>query len=144
MPTLPRRYRRATYRVQLGRPPDPRLRPRSEAEQRAGFALVIGVNKSVDRGLKKLRYADDDAVRYFELFRSLGLRTALVTRSDANTRRIHPQALAEAHLPLRSELSGVIQRLAREIARAHRRGLKTVLYVAYAGHGNGACRSVLG
>ena len=41
----------------------------------AVYALIVGTNRSVDADLKPLRYADDDAVRYQELFRALGART---------------------------------------------------------------------
>lgn len=39
---------------------------------RASFALIIGSNVSVDTNLQPLRYADDDAARYLDLFRLLG------------------------------------------------------------------------
>ena len=58
----------------------------------ATFALIVGVNQSQDEKLGTLRYADDDAARYQELFRSLGARTYLVTRLDDSSRRLHPQA----------------------------------------------------
>src|SRR5581483_1448505 len=51
----------------------------------AVYALIIGVNRAVDADLPPLHYADDDAVRYQELFRALGARTALLTRLDPET-----------------------------------------------------------
>lgn len=68
----------------------------------ARFALVVGVNQSADPAEPLLRYADDDAALYFELFRSLGARAYLVTRLDDNTRRLHSQAAAEAGAPRRA------------------------------------------
>jgi hypothetical protein len=103
---------------------------------RAAFALIIGANRSVDRELRQLHYADDDAVRYFDLFRTLGLRTYLLTRPDKNTRRLHSQAIAEAHLPRRAALERVVRALAGDVAKARRRGLRTTVYVVFAGHGN--------
>ena len=38
------------------------------------------MNRSVDTELEPLRYADDDAARYFDLFRVLGARTHLLLR----------------------------------------------------------------
>jgi hypothetical protein len=102
----------------------------------AAFALIVGVNRSIDRELHEMRYADDDAARYFDLFRALGLRTYILTRPDRNTRRLHPQAAAEAYPPRRAELARVVGLLAKDIRRARRRGLRTVLYLVYAGHGN--------
>ena len=60
----------------------------------ATFALIIGVNKSIDPDLQDLHYADDDAARYFELFRSLGARTYLLTNPDKNTELLNHQAAA--------------------------------------------------
>jgi hypothetical protein len=44
----------------------------------ATFAAIVGVNRSVDRAVAMLRYADDDAIRYDELSaaRARGQRTA--------------------------------------------------------------------
>jgi Caspase domain len=107
-----------------------------ESAPYATFALIVGVNRSVDPDVKVLRYADDDAARYLDLFRALGARSYVVTRVDANTGRLHPQVAAEALLPLRSELERATAALAADVAQAHQRGVKTVLYFAYAGHGN--------
>jgi len=96
----------------------------------------MGVNRSVDAELKTLLYADDDAVRYQELFRALGARTQLLARLDGETTVLSPQAAAEALPPTRASLGKVVAQLASEIAMAHERGVKTTLYVLYAGHGN--------
>ena len=101
----------------------------------ARFALIIGVNKSVDPEAVTLRYADDDAARYMDLFRSLGARSYVLARLDENTQRIHPQAAAEAVPPTRVEFSRAIDRLASDLAQARERGVPTVLYFVYAGHG---------
>lgn len=100
------------------------------------FALVIGVNRSHEARLPTLRYADDDAARYQDLFRMLGARTYLLARLDDNTRRLHPQAAAEALEPRRAELTGAVDRLRADVALARSRGVQAVAYVVYAGHGN--------
>jgi hypothetical protein len=107
-----------------------------EASHPALFALIIGVNRSVDAELKPLLYADDDAVRYQELFRSLGARTQLLARLDRETTALSPQAAAEALPPTRAALDKAVALFAAEIALAHERGVKTALYLLYAGHGN--------
>jgi hypothetical protein len=108
----------------------------SPKEGAARFVLIIGVNRSVDADLPLLRYADDDAARYQDLFRSLGGRTYLLTRADENTRRISPQAVAEARAPRRLELTRAIAALAADVAEARARGERTLFYFVYAGHGN--------
>jgi hypothetical protein len=102
----------------------------------ATFALVIGTNGSVDQELEPLRYADDDAARYFDLFRSLGTRTYLLSNLDEDTARLHPQAEAEAEPPRGNELDALVGLLKGNVAIARARGLRTVFYFVYAGHGN--------
>jgi len=104
-------------------------------ETTATFAIIIGSNVSVDSELPPLRYADDDAARYFDLFRLLGARTYLLTRPDENTRRVHPQAAAEALEPRRAPLDRVVAQVTADVAQARSRGVETLLYIAYAGHG---------
>ena len=102
---------------------------------RASFALIIGVSTSVDPDQERLRYADDDAAGYQDLFRALGARTYLLARFDENTRRIHTQAAAEAQYPTKENLARNVDAVAADVALARERGLETTLYVAYAGHG---------
>jgi hypothetical protein len=102
----------------------------------ASFALIIGVNRSVDKDAPLLRYADDDAARYLDLFRTLGARSYVLARLDDNTRRLHPQVAAEALPPQMAEYRQVIRTLAADIAQARKRGVRTTLYFVYAGHGN--------
>jgi hypothetical protein len=102
----------------------------------ARFAVILGVNKSVDADTPPLRYADDDAAGYLDLFRTLGARTYLLSRFDDNTRRLHPQAVAEAEDPRVQELDRILQQVAADVATAGRRHIRTVLYFVYAGHGN--------
>lgn len=108
---------------------------RAAPAESAVFALVVGVNTSPEPELLPLQYADDDAARYLDLFRALGARTYLLARPDGNTRRLHVQASAEAIAPRRQELARTLASLGRDVAQAHARGVPTVLYVVYAGHG---------
>jgi len=108
---------------------------RAAAPEQAVFALIVGVNRSVDADLPRLRYADDDAARYFELFRMLGARSYLLARFDGGTRRVHVQAAAEARLPRAAVLHRTVEELRIDVARARGRGLPTLLYLVYAGHG---------
>ena len=102
----------------------------------ATFALIIGSNVSVDRDLPTLKYADDDAARNLDLFRVLGARTYLLSRLDDNTRRLHPQAAAEALEPRRAVFERTIAQIGADVAQARDRNLETTLYVLYAGHGS--------
>ncbi|HSY41924.1 MAG TPA: hypothetical protein VLA79_20445 [Polyangia bacterium] len=104
-------------------------------QQSARFAIIVGVNQSVDPDAHPLRYADDDAAAYLELFRALGARTYLLSRFDESTRRLHPQAVAEAYDPRRRELDRMVEQVSADVALARRRGVPTIVYFIYAGHG---------
>jgi len=97
---------------------EPRSAAAASQPRPALFALVLGVNRSVDADLTPLRYADDDAARYLDLFRTLGARTYLLARLDENTSRLHPQAVAEARPPQQAALTEAVGQLADDIARA--------------------------
>jgi hypothetical protein len=101
----------------------------------AGFALVVGVNRGIDTDSAPLRYADDDAVRFQTLFRTVGMTTYTLARLDDNTRRLHPGVVGEVAAPRLLELRKVVDRLRADVARARAAGKKTVFYLAYAGHG---------
>jgi hypothetical protein len=109
---------------------------RADEPSTATFALVIGANVSVDKDLAPLKYADDDAARSFDMFRLLGANTTLLARLDDNTRRLHPQAAAEAHEPKKADFDSAMAKLASDVAQASERGLEPTVYVVYAGHGN--------
>ena len=112
--------------------------PRVDQEEGrpATFALIIGSNRSVDADVQPLKYADDDAARYLDLFRLLGARTYLLSSLDENTRRLHPQAAAEAAEPRRAILERTLTQLATDVAQARDRHVETTLYFVYAGHGD--------
>jgi hypothetical protein len=100
------------------------------------FALVVGVNKSVDRDVAELHFADDDAARYADLFEALGVDAVLLTRMDSNTRRLHARAASKARDPVSRGVDSGVADLASRIAAAKRRGRKAIFYFVYAGHGN--------
>jgi hypothetical protein len=107
----------------------------SIAERRV-LALIIGVNKPAESGLAPLRFADDDAVRYAELFARLGAEAVLLAEVDTNTRRLHPEFADRANAPTGSALDRAVATLAARAEAARAEGAEVVLYVAYAGHGS--------
>jgi len=107
----------------------------ARAAEPTDFALIIGVNQSGDASLAPLRYADDDAARYRDFFHAVGARTYLLATLDENTRRLHPEAAAEAAPARDAQLTSTVERLTADVARAQRGGYLTTLYVVYAGHG---------
>ena len=99
------------------------------------FALVVGVNRSSDPKIAPLRYADDDAVRYRDLFRAVGGRTITLASLDENTRRLHPDATSDVRPARLALLTSAVDLLAAEAAQARRLGARVVFYFVYAGHG---------
>lgn len=114
----------------------PPINPLLARTPTATFAVVIGVNKSIDPRQKLLRYADDDAARYVEVFRAMDARTYVLTRLDQDTLALHPQVASEALDPIKSNLDRVIANLSAQVLQAKARGIRTILYFAYAGHGS--------
>jgi len=93
---------------------------RSGAAERAGdhpsamFALIIGVNASLDADVRPLQEADDDAARDLDLFRALGARTYCSPTSTTNSRRLRspmgagapPYGCKEQHSPVACPAGG--------------------------------------
>jgi hypothetical protein len=99
-------------------------------------AIIIGANTSVDRELPPLRYADDDAIRFAELFKTIGIPSRVLARLDEATTRLYPEATSGLRMPTAADLHAVVTEVAAQIAQAKARGAKTALYVVFAGHGN--------
>lgn len=108
----------------------------SASKGKAVFAVVVGVNKSVDKNLAALHYADDDAVKYSELFKLLGAKVYLLSRLDKATSRLYKRAVSAATTPRMADLKRIISIVKKDVAKARARKLKTELYFVYAGHGN--------
>ncbi len=113
----------------LARTPDD-----AASESDVVFALVLGVNRSTEPDLSPLRYADDDAVRYNNLFVTLGAHTELLTTLDDNTKRLHPGT--SANPATLNAFTAAIERVATKVAEARGAGKNASVYLLYAGHGN--------
>lgn len=99
------------------------------------YAIVIGVNDPFAAGQKPLHYADDDAVRFYGLFREMAGSAALFTLLDEETQRMWPELVAEAELPEKAAILERTERVFEQIAADEKRGVGTELYFVYSGHG---------
>lgn len=106
------------------------------AAQVRSYAIVIGNNDSLDPGTRSLRYADDDAARYFELFREFTVRAELLTVLDAETQRVHRGLAAQSRPPTLANLSATIAAFNVAMSQDKAAGRQPVLYVIYIGHGH--------
>lgn len=102
------------------------------------YAIVIGNNAPPSAGtpdrLAPLHYADDDAVRYFQLFSRMA-DTRLLVVLDTQTQRRYPGLAAYTQAPTLANLDRVVGELAAKMTRDLQRGDRPVLYFAFSGHG---------
>src|SRR4051812_1715185 len=114
------------------------LQQAEAAGARVSYAIVIGNNAPPRSGtsetLQPLRYADDDAIRYYQLF-SRFAQTHLLVVADLPTQKRYPEIAATATLPTLANLESVVADLAIQMQRDRARGDKPILYFAFSGHG---------
>ncbi len=113
--------------------------PNAHASGReVAYAIVIGNNAPPSTGtpekLAPLRYADDDAVRYFQLFSRMAY-TRLLVVLDTQTQRRYPGLAAYTEAPTLANFDRVVDELATKMALDRQRGDRPVLYFAFSGHG---------
>ena len=101
------------------------------------FAIVIGNNAPPAEAeqLAELRYADDDAVRYYELFSQFAADTRLLTVMDESTQRRYPSLAEHTRPPSSANLRAIVTAFAKSMATVAARGDDPVLYIADSGHG---------
>ena len=101
----------------------------------ARFALVIGNNHALPgSNYDPLSYADDDAIRFAELFESVGARTTLVTAADRDTAERYPELARRALRPTRAALDGALDQLEEALRRLE--GQRRELFFVFSGHGS--------
>ena len=98
--------------------------------------LVVAHNKSLDKGVRPLRFADDDGARYYELYSELTPNVSLLTVLDPDTARVHPGAARAAKVPWKRNLRQEVDHIARRVRRDNRAGKHTAFTFIYVGHGN--------
>ena len=97
------------------------------------YAIVIGNNTSFETDLPRLKYADDDAARYYELFKALGAEVELFTVLDPESQERYQDLVGVAQVPRRDLVLEGIRRLLDEI-EVHK-AESPVLYFVFSGHG---------
>ncbi len=110
--------------------------PAAASATETRYVLIVAHNKSLDRGVKPLQFADDDGARYWELFRGAGADVSLLSVLDAETARTHPKAARAARVPWMRNLVREVDRMAAAIKRDTLAGRKTSFTFIYVGHGN--------
>ena len=112
--------------------------PAAAEPKQVAYAIVIGNNAPPSSGsaerLQPLRYADDDAVRYYQLFSRMAA-TRLLVVLDAETQRRYPGLAASTEPPTLANLERAVGEIARSMQADRARGDRPVLYVTFSGHG---------
>ena len=99
------------------------------------FAIVVGTNAAPDDTRRNLRFADDDAARYYQLFRTAGADVRLLTSFDGESQAVFADLVDRAIRPNRANFVRVVDEVLAKVERAWSEGQQTVLYFYYAGHG---------
>lgn len=110
--------------------------PNAASAAERSFAVIVGQNASVDASVKPLRYADDDAARFYELFRPIADQVHLLAVLDAETQRVHKTLASVARAPSRENLKFALAQVNQQMQAARAAGDVPVLYFVYVGHGH--------
>lgn len=100
------------------------------------YGIAIGYNDAPEKtALPTLRYADDDAVRYYRHFRRLSEDAALLAILDDETFKRYPELRSTIKAPTWRELETTLKRFAAKMQKDRDAGDEPILYFAYSGHG---------
>jgi hypothetical protein len=110
--------------------------PAAASARTVAYAISIGNNTPPVASLPVLRYADDDAVRYHQLFSRFAAEARLLAVLDDQTQRRYPTLAAIAETPTLVNLARIVAAYAGKMAADVQRGDRPVLYFAFSGHGS--------
>jgi hypothetical protein len=108
------------------------------AARAEALVLIVANNRSLRSELPDLQYADDDGIRYYQLWESLlpDARLSLLVEPDASTARAHPAFARLLRPPTRANLLIEGTALAEAARQAREAGRPTTFYFLFAGHGD--------
>ncbi len=108
------------------------------AAPRERFVLIVGNNTSSTLGRPPLQFADDDAAKYFDVFRLLApeANVRVLTELDKDTARLFPEVQQKAEPPTRARLTQAFDEIAARAREATLQGKESELFFLFAGHGD--------
>lgn len=106
--------------------------------KRTVFALVVTNNHGSELGRPDLHYADDDGVKYAELFRMIApeQNVHLLTELDRDTETLAPHLKGTLTAPTKAAVERAKDAIARDVKAAIARGEQVDFYFVFAGHGD--------
>lgn len=99
------------------------------------YALVVGYNAPSTPARATLRYADDDAARFFEVVRPVSEQAYLLTVFDETSQTTFDSLRHLVRRPTLDEIQRVSRDLRAAFARDRATGFRSELWFYYAGHG---------
>jgi hypothetical protein len=109
--------------------------------EQAIYVVAIGQNEvpaalgAREPGLGRLKFADDDAIQFYDLMRRASRKAFLLTVPDVDTQSRFSEAVQAALAPTRANLDQTVDELARDMAVDQKDGREPVLVFFYSGHG---------
>lgn len=105
--------------------------PRPESR----FVVIVGNNQSLTPGVAPLRFADDDAARWYEILAPTAREISLFTVLDAESQRVFREEARVAEAPTRARLLARLGDYNRKMQAARAEGSDPVLVFVFVGHG---------
>jgi hypothetical protein len=100
------------------------------------YVVVVGHDGPTEAGRPPLRFADDDAARFYELVAPGAAQAFLLTTFDAESQAVFGPLVGVARAPTPARLEAALAEVRDAIARDEAAGARTTLYFFYAGHGD--------
>jgi hypothetical protein len=100
------------------------------------YAIIVANNTPLEKGLGKLKYADDDGVKFYKLFSALTKHTILLSTLDSETQKLYPEITRRTLPPTKKELLRAINLVIKKLERDKKKRIRTELYFVLVGHGN--------
>jgi hypothetical protein len=116
-------------------------RAESAPPERPLYTIAVGHNAVADvlkrsgDGLVTLRYADDDALKFYSLMERASRRAFLLSVLDADTQRRFPEVARRAAPPSIVELERVVTLVSESMRRDRALGAEPELVFFFSGHG---------
>jgi hypothetical protein len=100
------------------------------------YSIHLGVKAApAESKLPTLRYADDDALRFYRFVRGFAQKAHLFTVLDEESQKKNPNITSDCMPPTRAALRRTLLQMKDMLEADRQAGFKVVLYLTYSGHG---------
>ncbi len=106
------------------------------ASQTKTYVVIVAHNESFDGSRRPLRFADDDGVRFAELFEQQGANVRLLSVLDAPSQKLFPKWPQHTSAPKRETLLADLKETFTEIEHDISAGHEVRFYFIFTGHGD--------